>query len=61
VVRVVYLDSRGRMILLDQQRMRTGQSAGGGTSFRWVLDDVYLYLHGDPSPDVLRNLQRRVR
>jgi hypothetical protein len=61
VVRVVYLDSRGRMILLDQQRMRTGQSAGSGASFRWVLDDIYLYLHGDPGPDVLRNLQRRVR
>jgi anti-sigma factor RsiW len=62
VVRVVYLDSRGRMILLDQQRMRTGQSAGGaGASLRWSIDDTYLYLHGDPSADVLRNLQRRVR
>jgi hypothetical protein len=62
VVRVVYVDSRGRMILLDQQRMRAGQGTGtAGGSLRWVLGDVMLYLHGEPGPDVLANLQRRVR
>jgi anti-sigma factor RsiW len=62
VVRVVYVDSRGRMILLDQQRLRTGQapSAAEG-SLRWSVGDVMLYLRGEPGPDVLRSLQRRVR
>ncbi len=62
VVRVVYADSRGRMILLDQQRLRTGQapSAAEG-SLRWSVGDVMLYLRGEPGPDVLRSLQRRVR
>jgi hypothetical protein len=62
VVRVVYLDARGRMILLDQQRMRAGQAPGGGAgNLRWVVGDVMLYLRGEPSPDVLRSLQARVR
>jgi Putative zinc-finger len=62
VVRVVYRDARGRMILLDQQRLRTGQAPGAASgSLRWILGDVMLYLHGEPDNDVLRNLQRRVR
>ncbi|HEU4681802.1 MAG TPA: zf-HC2 domain-containing protein [Gemmatimonadales bacterium] len=62
VVRVVYLDRRGRMILLDQQRMRTGQAPGAATgALRWALGDVMLYLHGEAGGDVLRDLQRRVR
>jgi hypothetical protein len=62
VVRVVYRDTRGRMILLDQQRLRTGQAPGAPSgNLRWTQGDVMLYLHGDPGPDVLRNLQRRVR
>jgi anti-sigma factor RsiW len=62
VVRVVYLDSRGRMILLDQQRMRTGQAPGAAEgNLRWSVGDVMLYLRGDPAPEVMRNLQRRVR
>ena len=61
VVRVVYLD-RGRMILLDQQRLRTGQGPGAAAgNLRWTQGDVMLYLHGEPGPEVLRNLQRRVR
>jgi putative zinc finger protein len=62
VVRVVYLDSRERMILLDQQRLRNsrGPAAAEG-SLRWVVGDVMLYLRGEPSTDVLRSLQRRVR
>jgi hypothetical protein len=62
VVRVVYMDSRGRMILLDQQRMRTGQAPGAAEgNLRWSVGDVMLYLRGEPGPDVLRSLQRRVR
>jgi hypothetical protein len=62
VVRVVYRDTRGRMILLDQQRLRTGQAPGAASgSLRWIQGDVMLYLHGEPGSDVLRNLQRRVR
>jgi Putative zinc-finger len=62
VVRVVYLDSRDRMILLDQQRMRPGQAPGSPTgNLRWTIGDVMLYLRGEPSVEVLRSLQRRVR
>ncbi|HEX7337863.1 MAG TPA: hypothetical protein VF252_11720, partial [Gemmatimonadales bacterium] len=62
VVRVVYVDPRGRMILLDQQRLRAGQAPGAASgSLRWTLGDVMLYLHGEPGPDVLSSLQRRVR
>jgi hypothetical protein len=61
VVRVVYLD-RGRMILLDQQRLRTGQAPGAAAgNLRWTQGDVMLYLHGDAGTEVLRGLQRRVR
>jgi hypothetical protein len=62
VVRVVYRDTRNRMILLDQQRLRTGQAPGAASgNLRWILGDVMLYLHGEPGNDVLRSLQRRVR
>ncbi|HJR17163.1 MAG TPA: hypothetical protein VJ808_09940, partial [Gemmatimonadales bacterium] len=62
VVRVVYRDTRGRMILLDQQRVRPGQAPGAAAgNLRWTQGDVMLYLHGEPGIDVLRNLQRRVR
>jgi putative zinc finger protein len=63
VVRVVYLDSRGRMILLDQQRIRPGSPAPAAASgsLRWAVGDVLLYLRGEPSGDVLRSLQERVR
>jgi hypothetical protein len=62
VVRVVYVDTRGRMILLDQQRMRPGQAPGAAEgNLRWSVGDVMLYLRGEPSQDVLRSLQRRVR
>jgi hypothetical protein len=58
----VYLDSRERMVLLDQQRLRTGQAPGAPSgALRWTLGDVMLYLHGDAPADVLRSLQRRVR
>ncbi|HZB28447.1 MAG TPA: zf-HC2 domain-containing protein [Gemmatimonadales bacterium] len=63
VVRVVYQDSRGRMILLDQQRMDATQQAptSAAGSLRWAIGDVMLYLRGEPSADVLRSLQARVR
>ncbi len=62
VVRVVYVDSRGRLILLDQQRMESGQAPTSPSgSLRWAIGDVMLYLRGEPSPDVLRSLQARVR
>jgi hypothetical protein len=57
VVRVVYQDQQGRMILLDQQRMRGGQATEG----RWILNDVALRLSGEAPAEVLRNLQARVR
>jgi hypothetical protein len=62
VVRVVYLDARGRMILLDQQRVSSAPSSPTqSASLRWTIGDVMLYLRGEPSPDVLRSLQARVR
>lgn len=62
VVRVVYLDTRGRLILLDQQRMVGDQAPSSPAgSLRWSIGDVMLYLRGEPSPEVLRSLQARVR
>ena len=62
VVRVVYLDARGRMILLDQQRTAGDQAPLSPTGrLRWAIGDVMLYLRGEPGPDVLRSLQARVR
>jgi hypothetical protein len=63
VVRVVYQDSRGRMILLDQQRVDAAQQAPANAagSLRWAMGDVMLYLRGEPSVEVLRTLQARVR
>jgi anti-sigma factor RsiW len=62
VVRVVYLDARGRLILLDQQRVASGAAPSSpGGSLRWSIGDVMLYLRGEPSPEVLRSLQARVR
>jgi hypothetical protein len=62
VVRVVYVDVRGRLILLDQQRVASGQAPSSPSgSLRWTIGDVMLYLRGEPSPDVLRSLQARVR
>jgi hypothetical protein len=61
VVRVVYQDSRGRLILLDQQRMDAGQQAPASGSLRWAIGDVMLYLRGEPGAEVLRSLQARVR
>jgi putative zinc finger protein len=62
VVRVVYQDSQGRMILLDQQRLRPGQTAPTRSSTpTWVTGDVLLHLQGEVGPEILRNIQPRVR
>jgi hypothetical protein len=61
VVRVVYVDARGRLILLDQQRLQSGQAPVLSGSLRWTIGDVMLYLRGEPSPEALRSLQARVR
>jgi hypothetical protein len=63
VVRVVYQDSQGRMILLDQQQLRPGQAMPARRSNTpiWTIDDVVLHLQGEVGPEILRNLQPRVR
>jgi hypothetical protein len=62
VVRVVYQDSQGRLILLDQQRVRPGQSTKqSGAQPHWVQGEVALHLSGEVGPDILRNYRGRVR
>jgi len=62
VVRVVYQDSQGRLILLDQQRLRPGQSTSSpGNEPHWTTGEIALHLSGDVGPDVLRNWRARVR
>jgi hypothetical protein len=63
VVRVVYQDTQGRLIFLDQQRVRSGQPTGAapGGEPAWVLGDTRLYLHGEVGPDVLQRIRPRVR
>jgi hypothetical protein len=59
-VRVVYQDTQGRMILLDQQRIRSGQ-AWPSSGSQWAVGEIGLALHGDAPGEVLRNLRPRVR
>lgn len=63
VVRVVYQDSRGRLILLDQQRIRPGQTAAAPDTAEphWTLGEITLHLHGEVNADMLGNLRPRVR
>jgi hypothetical protein len=62
VVRVVYQDSQGRLILLDQQRLRPGQATTApGPEPHWVVGEIALHLSGEVSPDILKNLRARVR
>jgi hypothetical protein len=62
VVRVVYQDSQGRLILLDQQRIRPGQpTSAQGTGPHWIVGEIALHLSGEVSPDVLQTLRARVR
>ena len=63
VVRVVYQDAQGRLILLDQQRLKAGQDttppAGGQP--HWTMGEILLHLHGEIGPEVLRTMRARVR
>ena len=61
VVRVVYQDSQGRLILLDQQRLRPGQPTPQGSPLGWVLGETAIWLHGEVGPDALRTYRPRVR
>jgi hypothetical protein len=59
VVRVVYQDAQGRMIVLDQQRSRPGQ--GTLPAGAWTLGGVTVGLQGEVPPEILRSLRSRVR
>jgi anti-sigma factor RsiW len=63
VVRVVYQDAQGRLILLDQQRLRPGQDttppAGGQP--HWTMGEILVHLQGEVGPEVLRTMRARVR
>lgn len=68
VVRAVYVDRAGRLIFLDQQRVRPGQTnlpftpqAERNGELRWMAGQVMLVLQSDQPTDSLRFLFRRVR
>jgi hypothetical protein len=61
VVRVVYQDAQGRLIFLDQQRLRAGQAAPSGSALSWIQGDTAIWLHGEPGPEILRTYRPRVR
>ena len=68
VVRAVYVDRGGRLIFLDQQRVRPGQTnlpftplAERNGELRWMAGQVMLVLQSDLPTDSLRLLFRRVR
>ena len=62
VVRVVYQDAQGRLILLDQQRLRPGQATSApGDEPHWVAGEISLHLSGEVGAEMLRNLRPRVR
>jgi hypothetical protein len=62
VVRVVYQDAQGRLILLDQQRLRPGQATSApGDEPHWIAGEIALHLSGEVGAEVLRNLRPRVR
>ena len=61
LVRTVYLDRSGGVILLDQQKIVADSAVEDEPGRRWVIGDVMLYLHGDTGPANLANLAKRVR
>jgi hypothetical protein len=61
VVRVVYQDSQGRLILLDQQRLRSAQPAPSAGPLSWLIGDTAMWLNGEASGDLLRTYRPRVR
>lgn len=61
VVRVVYQDSQGRLILLDQQRLRSGQPVPPATALSWTIGSTAMWLNGEAPSEVLRTYRPRVR
>jgi hypothetical protein len=61
VVRVVYQDAQGRLIFLDQQRLRAGQAPPAATPLSWMQGDTAMWLHGEAGPAILRTYRARVR
>jgi serine/threonine protein kinase len=61
VVRAVYLDPNGRLILLDQQLIRAGQRVPSATRELWPIGNVLVSLHGEAPPQTISNLRARVR
>jgi hypothetical protein len=61
LVRVVYQDPQGRLILLDQQRIRPGQTGLPSSALAWTQGEHALWLHGEASAQVLRGYRDRVR
>ncbi|HEU4648919.1 MAG TPA: zf-HC2 domain-containing protein [Gemmatimonadales bacterium] len=68
VVRAVYIDRSGRVLYLDQQRVRPGQAQDlptsapeGGGDHRWVIGGTLLRLTGERTSAALDSLARRVR
>ena len=61
VVRVVYQDSQGRLILLDQQRLVAGQSPPRVGPLTWLIGQTAVWLNGEASGEILRTYRPRVR
>ena len=61
VVRVVYQDSQGRLILLDQQRLRAGQALPPPGPLSWTIGGTLMWLNGEAGPAILRTYRSRVR
>jgi anti-sigma factor RsiW len=61
VVRVVYQDSQGRLILLDQQRLRPGQPTPAASAVSWTMGGTAMWLHGEAPAEILRTFRGRVR
>ena len=61
MVRVVYQDSQGRLILLDQQRVRAGQTLPPGSALSWTIGGTVMWLNGEAAADILRTYRPRVR
>jgi hypothetical protein len=60
VVRAVYLDPNGNLILLDQQQIRPGQPAPVATPDLWSIGSVLVSLHGEVPPQAISNLRSRL-
>jgi len=61
VVRVVYQDSQGRLILLDQQRLREGQPVPTASPLSWTIGGTVMWLNGEAASEILRTYRPRVR